>query len=162
MKTKFLLLGALAAVVLSSCKTSTSYSYSEFKTSDPVVNVFSVPQIAELSVSDTKITYSERINKDIREMTPSAAESFAMREKETVLNNAIKANNADVLIAPNITVITDNQGRLVITVTGYPANYTGFRNATSEDEWILKNSESVNDPLPKSETKNSLFNLFNK
>lgn len=160
MKTKFLLLGALAAVVLSSCKTSTSYSYSEFKTSDPTVNVFAVPQIAELAVSDTKITYSERLNKDIRSMSPSAAESFAMTEKETVLNNAIKANNADVLIAPNITVTTDNQGRLVITVTGYPANYTGFRNATSGDEWIIKNSESVNDPMPKTKAKKSLFNLF--
>ncbi|MCQ2336066.1 MAG: hypothetical protein MJ010_02655 [Paludibacteraceae bacterium] len=160
MKTKILLLGALAAVVLSSCKTSTSYSYSEFKTSDPTVNVFAVPQIAELAVSATKITYSERLNKDIREMSSSAAESFAMTEKETVLNNAIKANNADVLIAPNITVTTDNQGRLVITVTGYPANYTGFRNATSGDEWIIKNSESVNDPMPKTKAKKSLFNLF--
>ena len=67
-------------------------------------------------------------------------EALASREKEVVVANAAKANNADVIVAPTINITTDVNKNLVIVVTGYPATYKNFRNVTDADKWIIDNA----------------------
>ena len=48
-----------------------------------------------------------------------------------------------MIIGAMVEVITNENGRLEITITGYPARYTNFRNATSEDMDLVKKGQTV-------------------
>ena len=143
---KKILFFCLVAVVCScSAPKATSYSYSEYKTMFPAPSIYAVPVMAELEVSSERITYAERINKNIKTLTDAEVENLASREKETVIANAAKTNNADVLVAPLVNITTDVNNNLVIIVTGYPAVYKNFRSATAADSIFMnaKNAEPV-------------------
>ena len=112
---KIILFFSVAAIVCS-CSTpqattystpkATSYSYSEYQTISPSQSVYTVPVIADLDVAKERITYAERINKNITTLTDAEVEALASREKEVVIANAAKANNADVIVAPTINITT--------------------------------------------------------
>lgn len=157
---KILLFCGLTALICS-CSTpkATTYSYSEYKTVSPSQSVYTVPVIADLDVAKERITYAERINKDITTLTDAEVEALASREKEVVIANAAKANNADVIVAPTINITTDANKNLVIVVNGYPATYKNFRNATENDKWIIENTNVEKGELVDEKTK-SLKGLF--
>ncbi len=138
MKKVALLIGILALICSCSAPKATSYSYSEYKTISPSQSVYTAPLMADLVVAKERITYAERINQNITKLTDAEVDALATREKETVIANAIKANNADVLVAPMVNITTDTNKNLVIVVTGYPATYQNFRNATENDQWIIE------------------------
>ena len=142
MKTRNLILCAFALASLSSCTATTQcsdYSYSEYKTASiPAPVIYSIPQIAELDVSETRITYTERLNIRVKDYNNSQIDIVAQGEKEVVIGNAIKQHNCDVLVQPIVDIASDKDGFLVVTVSGYPATYKNFRNYTSDDEWIMK------------------------
>ena len=48
-----------------------------------------------------------------------------------------------MIIGAMVDVITNDQGRLEITITGYPATYVNFRNATQQDMNLVKQGMSV-------------------
>ena len=78
----------------------------------------------------------------------------------TVIYNAIAANKADVLVAPIVEIQTDANNYLVISVTGYPATYQNYRNATPDDKWILEaegTGKTDTNPQPS-----GLMSLFKK
>lgn len=140
----------LIGCVTTQSTTKTTYSYSEYRSVQAAQSVATAPLIADLVVAEKRITYAERINTVITNMSQSEAKALADKEKETVIANAVKANKADVLVAPSVDIQTDANGYLVIEVTGYPASYKNFRNATKDDMWIVdKNS------APKQEEKKS-------
>ena len=143
MKKIFLFCGLAALVCSCSAPKATSYSYAEYRTISPSPSVYAVPVVAELDVASERITYAERINKNIRTMTDAEVEAFASREKETVVANAAKANNADVLVAPLVNITTDANSNLVIIVNGYPAVYKNFRNATAADSILINKTQSL-------------------
>ena len=150
------------ATLICSCSVpkATSYSYSEYKTAMPSPAVYAVPTMADLVVSSEKITYGERINQNITTLTDAEVEALASREKETIIANALKANNADVLVAPNVSIETDANKNLVIIVTGYPAVYKNFRSATAADT-LFMNASGVVAPTPASKTIDP-FSIFKK
>ena len=168
---KIILFFSVAAIVCS-CSTpqattypkATSYSYSEYQTVSPTQSVYTVPVIADLDVAKERITYAERINKNITTLTDAEVEALASREKEVVIANAAKANNADVIVAPTINITTDANKNLVIIVNGYPATYKNFRNATEADRWIIENTDNATTKQtePVEENTNLLKNLFQK
>ena len=141
MKKIILILSVVAFVCSCSAPKATSYSYLEYKTLPLSPSVFALPVMAELSVSNERITYAERINKSIKTMTDAEVEALAASEKETVIANAVKANNADVLVAPTVNITTDASNYLVIVVCGYPAVYKNFRTATVADTVFIKGAE---------------------
>ena len=148
-------LGICSSMLLVGCVTTTgttktTYSYSEYRSVQASQTVATAPLIADLVVSEKRITYAERINTAITNMSSSEAKALADKEKETVIANAVKANKADVLVAPIIDIQTDTNGYLVIEVTGYPASYKNFRNATKDDMWIVEKNSA-----PKQEEKKS-------
>ena len=143
--------GLCSSLLLIGCSaskntTKTTYSYSEYRSVQAAQSVATAPLIADLVVAEKRITYAERINTVISGMSASEAKALADKEKETVIANAVKANKADVLVAPIIDIQTDANGYLVIEVTGYPASYKNFRNASKDDLWIVeKNSAPKQD-----------------
>jgi hypothetical protein len=173
---KIILLFSVAAIVCScytpqvttnSTPKAKSYSYSEYQTISPTQSVYTVPVLADLDVAEERITYAERINKNITTLTDAEVEALASREKEVVIANAAKANNADVIVAPTINITTDANKNLVIVVNGYPATYKNFRNATEADRWIIENTDNATttqtEPIEeKEENTNLLKNLFQK
>lgn len=58
--------------------------------------------------------------------------------KRIVLCKAARQYNADLIIGATIDVVTNKGGCLEITVVGYPAKYTKFRNATKENVELVK------------------------
>ena len=159
MKKIILFCGLTALICSCSTPKATTYSYSEYKTVSPSQSVYTVPVIADLDVAQERITYAERINKDITTLTDAEVEALASREKEFVIANAAKANNADVIVAPIINITTDANKNLVIIVNGYPARYKNFRNMTETDKWIIENSNIEKEQLVDKKTK-SLKGLF--
>ena len=142
---KILFFCLMALACSCSAPKATSYSYAEYKTMSLAPSVYTLPMIAELQVSGERITYAERINKNIQTLTDAEVEILASREKETVIANAAKTNSADVLVAPLVNITTDVNNNLVIVVTGYPAVYKNFRTATAADSIFMnaKNAEPV-------------------
>ena len=116
--------------------------------------------MADLVVATERITYAERINKDITTLTDAEVEALASHEKDVVVANAAKANNADVIVAPIVNITTDVNKNLVIIVYGYPASYKNFRNATEADKWIIENAKI--EPEKSVEKKANPFKVFSK
>lgn len=57
--------------------------------------------------------------------------------KRTALLNAAKKYNADVIVGAIIDVETTPQGKFQVSVSGYPARWINFRNATAADTWMV-------------------------
>ena len=108
------------------------YRESSARNVEPVHSVLTAPLIADLQILGDKISYTE---KDAFAQYPVSAEIVAHvpNFKKVALNNAARAHKADVIIGATVDIITNQQGRLEITISGYPAKYTNFRNATSQD-----------------------------
>ena len=145
MKKFIFFFGAAALICSCSAPKATSYSYSEYKTISPSQSVYTVPLVADLNVASERITYAERVNQNITKLTDAEVEALASREKEVIVANAAKANNADVIVAPTINITTDVNKNLVIVVTGYPATYKNFRNVTDADKWIIDHANAAQD-----------------
>ena len=161
MKKVILFLGLAALVCSCSAPKATSYSYSEYRTISPSQSVYTAPLMADLVVAKDRITYAERINQNITKLTDAEVDALATREKETVMANALKANNADVLVAPMVNITTDANKNLVIVICGYPATYKNFRNATEADKWIVEQSKADATPQEKKPVS-PLGDLFKK
>ena len=63
--------------------------------------------------------------------------------KKIALCHAARAHKADMIIGAMVDVITNENGHLEITITGYPAKYVNFRNATQQDVNLVKQGMSV-------------------
>lgn len=121
MKKIFML--AAAAVMMMGCslpaKLMNSSTHQKANVAPVVAAVF-----ADLEVSPTKITYF---------MMPSTTVANAGYDNviNTAVREALLANgDADVLVALETQVKYDKEGKIEsVTVTGYPAKYTNFRNA---------------------------------
>ena len=117
---------AAAAVMMMGCslpaKLMNSSTHQKANVAPVVAAVF-----ADLDVAPAKITYF---------MMPST--TVANGGYDNVINTAVReallANgDADVLVALETQVKYDKEGKIEsVTVTGYPAKYTNFRNAGDE------------------------------
>lgn len=113
---------------------STTYTESSARNIEPARGVIAVPLIADL-----KVISNERIE-PYEEIFPyqvnAAIVNYVPSFKRTAFFNAAKKYNADALVGALIDVSTTEDGYLKISVTGYPARYTNFRNATAQDVWM--------------------------
>ena len=99
------------------------------------------PLVADVDVRKDKIVYVEREAFADVEVTQVVINNIS-EFKKIALSRAAKAHNADVMVGTIIDVTTEN-GRLVITVSGYPAVYKSFRNATANDIELSRDAQSV-------------------
>ena len=57
--------------------------------------------------------------------------------KKQAMSLLLKKYKADAFIGPLTDVTTTADGRMMISISGFPAQYVNFRNATSADVWIV-------------------------
>jgi hypothetical protein len=113
---------AVIMMAVSACSMPTklvnSATYKKVAVSTPIVAVF-----ADLEVSENKITYFMMPSKSVVNSGYDNVVNTAVRE-------ALLANgDADVLVGLETQVKYDAKGNIEsITVSGYPAKYTNFRN----------------------------------
>lgn len=134
---KALYLFPLALLAAVSCGTSKNVPQqtaapSASGASDLVLNsVITAPLAADITVADKKIKYKETaafVNVDISGDITGNLPAY----KQIAYAKALASNDADILVAPSFIVETTS-GRLEVTVYGYPARYTNFRRASSDD-----------------------------
>lgn len=140
---KFFLVAFLAFAVCACAPTPVtriSYDYRESTARhlDAKQIMLSSPLIADISVSPNRIVYVEKeafvdVVVDLQTLNKENLEAY----KKLALARATRANDADVIVGAAIDVQTINE-RLVITISGFPAKYTNFRNVTKEEADLIK------------------------
>ncbi len=133
----------LATLIMVSCYTPTPttqvtqklrYREASGRNIEPKQNAVVVPMVAHLEViSDKRIEYVETFNETV---TEELVEDIALYKRIALLN-ATKKYDADTMVAALINVETTEDGKLVITIYGYPARYKNFRSMKSDDQWLL-------------------------
>jgi len=121
---------------LSSCyEMKYTYRSKTSRISEPTYSGHITPWVADIQIISTeKITYSEVFNVLLNNFTnDNTIEPY----KNYIIGVASKKNNADIILAPLFEVETTDEGFLKITITGYPAKFVNFRNATPNDEWFV-------------------------
>lgn len=140
---KLLGLCAGMALILCSCSTVKTITYTESRTLEPTSSIHAVPLIADLQVSETRISYAENVSADLSSLSEAEARRLTDELKATVLANAVKKHNADVLVLPVVEVQGNGLTQMTITVTGYPAVYKNFRNASKDDLWFIEVAKPI-------------------
>lgn len=139
---------AIASVTIASAQkidrieTSVDYMESSARYLEPSQNIMTTPMIADLQVIGASVSYTETEAFENYEVT-EALISLIPGFKSIALSRAARAHKADVIIGAMVDVITNEKGRLEITITGYPARYTNFRNATNDDIELVKFGQTV-------------------
>lgn len=128
-------------VAFSSC-TSLTYSERTVKTVDPQSSAHIMPVVTDLNVSNQKstttCTFTEKLSQTDVAMGPNSRKVKEL--KAEALTEAAKKLNCDVIVAPVYEVTATDHQTVEVKVTGFPATYTGFRKASSDDiELLLKN-----------------------
>lgn len=109
------------------------------RTIEPVSTMLITPVVADLNVSEQRVTYVETAAFADEEVTKDMINNLDDM-KAIALANATQYYNADVMVGCLVNVRTVNK-HLVITVNGYPATYKNFRNATIQDVEMVKASQ---------------------
>jgi len=125
---KYLFLAAVAALTLSSCKTTITHTATTQSVDTEIIN----RSTADLDVRSTKITYT---------FTPTKSHNRA-GEKAVIRAAVAKAleenGNADVLVAPQYEVKKNFKGVKYVIVKGYPAFYRNVHATTQKEVAIVK------------------------
>lgn len=159
---KFILFAVLAAAAVSCVPQRMTYRESSGRNIEPSQSAVVTPMLADLElVSDTKQTYVEKTGYYVNSYVIAQIDNY----KNMALLNAAKQYDADTMVAAIINVDTDADGKLVITVTGYPARYINFRTMTEKDAWISRVNNCNKAPIVEAvknptERKPGLFGLF--
>lgn len=123
-------------------ETSVDYMESSARYMEPSQKMMITPMIADLEVVSGSVSYTETEafkNYEVTEELTRHVPGF----KRIALSRAARAHKADVIIGAMVDVITNENGRLEITITGYPARYTNFRNATSDEIDLVKKGQTI-------------------
>ncbi len=147
MKKTLLLLLLPAALVVSCAAPQRFVTYSENSAYyvDPSGRVFTTPLISDVSVSGTRITFeqvfdnhplgSSKHRRDLNEKDIEHMKTYTMAQ-------AAFTYHADIIVYPVFALKTSKDASTItVTITGYPASYTNFRNATMEDFELINASE---------------------
>lgn len=158
---KLILFAAVAAAAVSCVPQRMMYRESSGRNIEPSQGAVVTPLLADLElVSDTKQTHVENTGCDVTPDIIAQIDNY----KNMALLNAAKKFDADTMVAAIINVDTDADGKLVITVTGYPARYVNFRTMTEKDAWISNVTAKREVPIIESgkttERKSGFLGLF--
>ena len=144
MKKNILFFSVAVVLFLASCSSSYNLAENNTKLLSVGSSAYTLPTVAELNVSATKIsfqmTYQNNLSlKDISKFSDSPKVQYMIK---LTMNKAAEKYEADVIVAPNYTIATSEDFKNVtITVTGYPATYTNFHTATATEMNLIKGGE---------------------
>jgi len=115
-----------------------TYSSSESRDFEPRQGVIVTPLLADIKViTQTSVCDSVIFPIIVASIAPNQMMTWVMEYKKQAMSMMLKKYKADAMIAPLTDVSTTPDGKMKIIVTGYPARYTNFRNATSTDVWLV-------------------------
>ncbi|MCQ2312868.1 MAG: hypothetical protein MJZ84_05415 [Paludibacteraceae bacterium] len=130
MKKSIFILSLIGLVAISCSGPKGMYKKATSSSCELSQGVYSLPSIASLQVQSNHVNYT---------MKAEELASLNNEEREqTLIANALKGSNADVLVAPYISVVKDAEGKMVsMSVVGYPATIKGLRSATVNDSYLI-------------------------
>ncbi len=152
MKRNLIFLAVIIFVVtFSSCKTSRVHNITQAQARivDTDFGVITAPIIGELDdvsckrIVDSVEFYIGGFKNAERDILP-----YLDEYKRYTIANFCTRNGYDIIINPLFQVSTNEDGNMLkVVVTGFPARYKNFRQATSTDEWMLMflSKEYMND-----------------
>lgn len=120
------------------------YQESSARNIEPQQSVMIAPLIADLQILSGKISYTEVEAFKNYEVTPAIVQ-YIPDFKKVALSRAARKYEADVIVGATVDVVTNSLGRIEITISGYPARYTNFRNATAQDVSLVGAAKVVCD-----------------
>ncbi|MBR1834922.1 MAG: hypothetical protein IJ785_05410 [Bacteroidales bacterium] len=129
---RFWLLPSVVAVLLTGCESS-SFSSKTYRTIETNRTIVSEPLVVEY---DT--IYDSRVSDTlIYKTTESSRSNNYLYEKRLAVADCIRHHNVDVLV--NVCYdVKDEDGKIIIIVSGLPAKYKRIRPATKDDLWMLQ------------------------
>lgn len=110
----------------------TTYTIAESSSTflEPSPTIITTPLVADIKIIGDKISYVEP---DALKVFPLTNIQQLPQLRSMVVARATRAHNADLLVGVSFDMQTTEKGELVVTVTGYPAKYNNFRNASYEE-----------------------------
>lgn len=135
MKTKLLLLAAVAAALLSSCSTF-KYHYSETRIAEANTDVYVIPPTARVDVNPESFVdvwvFEGRDLKTI--VTPGInMDELTNRLRIAAANKSLQKRGGDILVAPIFDIVSEHDGRTyTVTIRGHVGNFTDW-NKNTED-----------------------------
>ena len=134
----------LLAILTTSCAYNLRYQEATARNLEPKSQIYTTPVVADLKITGDRISHTEEF-KDVSLPVNNAVqlEKILDNYQSITLAKAKAKLKADALVGAMFEVDyeADNKGYklvLKITVTGYPAVYNTFRNATEQDSWMMK------------------------
>lgn len=140
-----ILTAILAACTIASAQSRTDrveYQESSARNLEPQQSVMITPMIADLQLISDKIAYTET-EAFAKYPVSQAIVKLVPEFKKIALSRAARAYKADAIVGATIDVITNAEGFLEITISGYPAKYVNFRNARLEDVELVAKAKAV-------------------
>ncbi len=124
---------AMTAFAQKSQPQSAVYKESSARNIEPVHSVMVTPLIADLKITGDKISYTEAEEFDGYIISQKLIDDNLPGFKKIALSRAAQSCNADAIVGATLDVKTNEKGFIEITITGYPAKYVNWRNATQND-----------------------------
>ena len=125
-------------------------------------NIMTTPLVADLEVISEKIELTITdpfkdyiVSRDLVALIPTF-KAIALTEAVKMLKSQ-KGIDADIILGSLVDVRTiypdgkDKPGRLAITISGYPAKYVKFRNATGTDLDLIRSATSISSRMENAE-----------
>lgn len=160
------------AVVVSMCMTGSAfaqkatvsenfwYNSTATRNLDAEHEMIVTPLLADVAVCKDAAGKFIRVNETRTywvdcDFTRTQREQWISELKKQAMFECSVAHNADIIVGALVsaqTVDEDNNGetdrdnnryKVIITVSGYPANYTNFRNASDADYWIKERARRI-------------------
>ena len=162
---KLLFFAVFATLALTSCGPQRIlYREASGRSVEPTPGaVFTPALVADLNVLTDKSVSNVVVFKDVAVTTAILGE--IENYKKMALFETIQKYNADLMVASMINVNTTSRGQLELTVVGYPARYTNFRQISAQDSTALKYTKRILEQSQKGDkraAKDLSLNLFNK
>lgn len=139
-----LLLAVLATTNIFAQKDKLSYQESSARSLEPSHAVMITPLVADMQLLGDRISYTEKEAFAGYVITPNIVSDISTL-KNIALSRAARHHNADAIVAATVDVITNVDGKIEITISGYPVKYVNFRNATAVDVELQSRAQSFND-----------------
>ena len=125
-------------------KDKLSYQESSARSLEPSHAVMITPLVADMQLLGDRISYTEKDAFASYVITPNIVSDISTL-KNIALSRAARAHNADAIVAATVDVVTNAEGKIEITISGYPVKYVNFRNATAVDVELQSKAQSFKD-----------------
>ncbi|MBQ7192211.1 MAG: hypothetical protein IJS00_04990 [Paludibacteraceae bacterium] len=130
----------VAICLMASCSSSVSCTFRTARSTDVPVEMRAQWTTADLQVSEDKVSFTM----DVEQGVMMSADKI----RENAIGLLLEKHNADVLINPLFTYDYIDNRLTSVTVSGYPARHTNFRNISFEEQqkFLIEKEKAQNAP----------------